>query len=258
MLGHDFYHESTRKYITVFGTLFNDILIERKDNADVTQQQMRVPISYGPAQKFLQLIRANPEQTRPQAIALPRIAFEMTDMTYDAERKLTKLRKNVAPKTDDDNQFVSQFVPVPYDLSFSLSVLGKYAEDCTKVVEQILPFFTPEFTPSVQLIDSPEITKDIPIILQSVTNTSEYEGSFETRQIHRWDLTFLMKAYFFGPVVDKKVIKFANLQFYTAISSNTVVEKGSVYPYLPANTAVTYLNINRDDDWDFKIDIEEP
>lgn len=197
MFGSTFYNETTRRYVAVFGTLFNDITISRKDNSGTTIQTMKVPVNYGPMQKFLARLEQDPSLTAP-AMTLPRITFEITGMAYDGERVLTGLTRNRAPKTTDNNSYNTQFTPTPYNIEFQLNIMTKYTEDGSKILEQILPYFKPEFTPTVKLVDDLDMYFDIPVVLTSVSTEDTYDGSFEDRRALIWTLSFTMKAYYFG------------------------------------------------------------
>jgi hypothetical protein len=232
MFGNSFYHQSLRRYVTIFGTLFNEILISREDSSNVTQKNFRVPIAYGPMQKFLARIEGDPNLNNQVAVTLPRISFEITNIAYDPERRLTGLIRNTKTSSANDNILLSQFAPAPYNIDFTLTIMAKYSEDGTKIVEQILPFFKPEWTTSVKLVDDLNEYFDIPTILTSVNNEEVYEGDFSTRRAVLWSLTFTMKGYFFGPTSNKKIIKFANVNFYSNISSNTINNSVKVYPGL--------------------------
>jgi hypothetical protein len=264
MFGIDFYNETTRRYVAVFGTLFNDIKISRKDNTGTTIQTMAVPINYGPMQKFLAKLEQDPGLRSP-AITLPRITFEIMGMTYDGERNLGGLSRHRKTIGTNNDSYNSQFTPTPYNLEFQLNIMTKFEEDGSKILEQILPFFKPEFTPTVKLIDELDMFFDIPVILNSVSKEDTYEGSFEERRSLIWTLSFTMKAYYFGPVTTKKVIKFANVNVHAAMDATTPLEVVRVRPGLTANgepttnlaNSVTTSEINFDDDWAYIAYIED-
>ena len=265
MFGNEFYHSTTRKYVAAFGTLFNDIYITRT-NGDSTTQRFRIPVNYGPMQKFLAKTQQDPNFTAP-AITLPRMTFELTAMTYDGTRKLGSLIRNRAAITDTNSDFKAQFSAVPYNMDFTLSIMTKFTEDGTKILEQIIPFFTPDFTPTIELISSPQIRLDVPIVLTSVSQEDVYEGSYEERRAIIWTLTFSMKGYYFGPVTNKKVIKFSEANTYSNIDPTTAVSDYTiaVQPGLTANgepttvltDSVAYANINYEDDWAYIVDITD-
>lgn len=241
MFGHRYYHETTRRYVAIFGTLFNDIVIERKDNAGASIQKMKVPISYGPVQKFLARLEANPDLGRPMAMSLPRMSFEITGMNYDGERKVSSVHRKSKAITSDDSSFKYHFAPSPYNLEFQLNIMTKYAEDGTKILEQILPFFQPAWTSSVKLVDDFEDYIDIPIILNSVQTEDIYEGDFETRRTLMWTLGFTLKGFYYGPISNKKVIKFTQANLYDKMVSNTALNAVTVEPGLTANGQPTTL-----------------
>jgi hypothetical protein len=218
--------------------MFNNIVISRKDSDGVVQQRIKVPISYSARDKLLARIETDPNLNKPTAVSLPRMGFDVTSMTYAGERKLSTVQRYTLQSTTNSDNKNLVYAPVPYDINFQLSIMVKSAEDGTQILEQILPFFTPEWTNSVQLIDDLEIKMDIPLVLISVSSDDTYDGDFETRRALIWTLDFTMKCYFFGPIKSKKVIKFANVNFYidgfdTDIgSSNTAVSRTTVQPGL--------------------------
>src|SRR6056300_440955 len=216
MFGNRFYHETTRRYVAMFGTLFNDIVIERKDNQKQLIQKMKVPIHYAPMQKVLARLEGDPSLNAP-AMTLPRMSFEIVNMNFSPERKLTSLTRNNY-QSSDANSKISQFVPAPYDLEFQLNIMVKYQEDGTKILEQILPFFKPDVTVSVQLIDDMELQVDVPIILNNVVMDDQYEGDFLTRRSLTYTLGFTVRGYYFGPMTNRKVIKFIDTPIKDSIS----------------------------------------
>lgn len=259
MLGHNFYHQHIRKYVAMFGTLFNDIYIQRQDS-----EVLKVPIAYGPREKFL--ARMDDPDFRNQAIVLPRMSFEITTMNYDPSRKLNKSTKLQYPATSNSKRLTA-FNPVPYNITFDLAIMVKNAEDGTRIIEQILPFFTPDFTATVILDSSMDLRYDIPLILENHSIEDTYEASFETRRALIHTLSFTMKAYILGPVTEAAVIKFANTNIYspnnvtTAVSNTSTefVQQISARPGLTANgeptsnvaDSVAITEINAADDYGF-------
>lgn len=264
MFGNRFYHQTTRRYVATFGTLFNDIHITRNDNSGTKIQEMKVPIHYGPYQKFLSRLEQDPNLTAP-AITLPRMSFNLVNMTYDPSRKLSSLVRNSTPVSGVTNTLNSQFAAIPYNMNFELNIMTKYAEDGTKILEQIIPFFTPDFTPSVKLLDDLDMTLDIPIILESIESEDTYEQGYQERRSLTWRLGFTMKGYFFGPVSQKKVIKFVEANMHDSLTSTDAFEKITIQPGLTANgdpttdinQTVPYADIEFEDNWDYIVRIED-
>ena len=206
MFGHSYYHGVIRKYIIMFGNMFNDIDVVRYNNAGTAVQTIRVPIAYGPKEKFLVRLRTDPNLNRDVAIQLPRLAFEITDMSYAPTRSLSKLQKNTAIGSQGDS-LRSQFTPVPYDINMSLYGMFANQEDAVQVVEQILPFFRPEWTNSVKLVSSMSDFYDIPTVMTGLSIEDTYEADFQSRRAIIYTFTFTVKGYIFGPVSNKGVIK---------------------------------------------------
>jgi hypothetical protein len=206
MFGHTYYHSIIRKYIIMFGTMFNDIDVQRFDTAGERIQTLRVPIAYGPKEKFLVRLAQDPNFDRDIAISLPRMSFEITSMNYNSTRKLPSTIKNVYTYTDKD-KLKYQYTPVPFDINIALSVFVKNADDGVQILEGILPFFTPEWTNSVNLIPELKLKMDVPVVFNDISTEDTYEGDFSTRRALIHTLNFTVKGYLFGPVRTQGVIK---------------------------------------------------
>jgi hypothetical protein len=269
-----FYNQSIRKYVALFGTYFNQLEVRRTSTDGSLDQRQIVPIAYAPYQKVLARLDQDPVLQggasvdasgnstggRPFSIALPRMSFELNSFEYDAERKVSptrKVRKTTADEQGGNRRFV--YAGTPYNMGFSLYIMAKYNEDAVKLLEQILPFFNPEFTSTVRLI--PELEPlDIPLILNSVQSEDIYDGNFETRRSILYTLQFTMKGWFFGPEKDKKVIKFVDTRYATDTPTNTVFEEfQTLQPGMYANgtptddasLSIDYSLIDFDDNWDY-------
>lgn len=234
-----YYHGIIRKYIILFGTLFNDIYINRKGltTDEDYVQTLRVPLSYGPKEKFLARVDGDPSFTRPTAIVLPRMSFEIVDMAYSGDRRLPKINKIVKEDPNNPGKLVYAYMPVPYDITIELSIMTKNADDGTQIVEQILPYFAPDFTATVNILPEVDAKFDIPISLNSVTYQDTYEGDFVSRRAIIWNLNFTMKAYLFGPTKSSSVISLANTNIFTNINAAAPDTRVIVQPGLTsANT----------------------
>jgi len=263
MFGHTFYHALIRKYVALFGTLFNDVYINRPDAARNIINTIKIPVSYGPRDKVLAKLTADPNLDRMPAISLPRMSFEIASISYASSRKLTTVGKRTAKNTENPDQLQYIYNPVPYDIDFTLSIMVKNTDDGARIVEQILPFFTPEWTTTVQLIPDMDIVMDIPVILNNVVLDDQYESNFETRRVLIWTLTFTMKAYLFGPIKKSAVIKFANTNLFSSLSANSRVSNITIEPGLTANgdpttdanNTISSSLIEADDDYGYIITV---
>ena len=168
MLGQQFYHETIRKVIIAFGTLFNDIQLVRKDNNGTITQSMKVPLAYGPREKFLVRLREDADLTKQVAITLPRIGFEIQNLSYDSVRKLSRVQKFKKVKGTETKQLDTQYMPVPYNLDLELYVMAKQSDDALQIVEQILPYFQPDYTLTINDMSDMGIKKDVTIILNAI------------------------------------------------------------------------------------------
>ena len=244
MLGTYFYHEIIRKTVISFGTLFNQIYIVHKDSSDNNISQIRVPIAYGPMQKFLARIQQQPELNKPIQISLPRMSFEMTSIEYDPTRKASLTQTF---KACDNGSIKKVFMPVPYNLGFELNILTKLNDDALQIVEQILPFFQPAFNLTIDLIDSIGEKRDIPMILQNISFQDDYEGDFSTRRALIYTLRFTAKTYLFGPVSDSSdgLIRKVQVDMYAGTDTATA-KREMRYTLVPDP-----INADADDDFGF-------
>jgi hypothetical protein len=214
MFSNQFYHQTLRRYVVAFGNMFDDIVVRRLNASNEIIQSIMVPIAYGPKQKWLVRIRQNPELKAQVALQLPRLGFEITGMNYDGARRLTGTTKNVALRASDKNKLDRQYVPVPWDISFALYAYVKNSDDGAQIVEQIVPFFGPEWTNTVNVVPSMGIKMDVPTILQGLTVDDVYEGDYDSRQTLVYTFNFTMKGWFFGPIRAQGVIKRAQTDLH--------------------------------------------
>ena len=215
MLGKQFYHETTRKVVVAFGTLFNDIHLVRKDNSGTIQQSMKVPLAYGPRQKYLVRLNDDPDLSKSTAVTLPRIGFEIAGISYDPTRKLQRVQKFKKVKGAKANQLDTQYMPVPYNIDFELYILSKQSDDALQIVEQILPYFQPDYTVTINDNTDMGIKRDVPVILNSIGYEDDYQGDFASRRAIIYTLSFTAKFYLYGPVTSTKVIKTVQVDQYT-------------------------------------------
>ena len=192
MLGTYYYHEIIRKTIISFGTVFNQIGIRHSDTGE-----MQVPLSYGPAQKFLARLEQQADLNKSVQITLPRMSFEMNTIAYDPTRKAGVTQTF---KTSDGTNLKKVYMPVPYNIGFELSIFTKLNDDALQIVEQILPYFQPSFNLTVDLVSSIGEKRDIPVILDNISFQDDYEGDFSTRRALIYTLNFTAKTYLFGPI----------------------------------------------------------
>ena len=236
MLGTYFYHEILRKTVIGFGTLFNNINIRHKDASGTNFSVMKVPLAYGPMQKFLARIQQQPDLEREIAITLPRLSFEMQGIQYDPTRK-TGIAQTFLTKNGTNAKKV--YMPVPYNVGFELSIMAKLSDDALQILEQILPYFQPSFNITVNLVSSIGEKKDVPIVLESINYSDQYEGGFDSRRIIIYTLSFTAKTYLFGPVADNPegLIKKVDVDFYgnTNVKTAKRVQRYSATPTAKKN-----------------------
>jgi len=269
LFGQTYYFSTIKKYVVLVGSLFSDIKIVRTDASGAQTGLIKVPVSYAPKDKTLQRVIQDPNIDRPTAVnAMPMISFEMGQIKYDGDRKLKTIGRSVTTGVDP-NTFNYQYNPVPYNFAFKVFIYAKNAEDANKILEQVLPFFTPDWTTKVELIPELNELKDIPIILDSVSYEDNYSADFEKRRAIIWTLNLNLKGYLYGPVKSSGVIKFINTTFYlpnvpdgqlkNAVENTNPGERITIQPGLTANgqptsnaaATVPYNTINVTDDFGY-------
>lgn len=208
MLNHSpFYHGTIRKSITAFGRIFNDIVIERRDQEGNKVQTLKVPFSYAAKEKWLQRLEQDTDiDGQTVGHTLPRVSFEMTNLTYDGTRKVQSLNRLFKYEAGQNESLTRMFAPVPYNIELSTYVIAKTQEDALMIVEQILPFFTPQYNVPMKAIPDMDLRLDVPVILNSVSMQDDYEGDMMTRRQIVYTLNFTMKTYLFGPLGTSNVI----------------------------------------------------
>lgn len=273
MFGNIWYHQLIRKYVVLVGNLFNDISIMRTVTYDPktnTTQLIKVPITYSPKEKMLSRVFQDPDIDRPSAtITLPIISFEMGKITYDATRKLNSTNKISSIAADGSK--VTGFAPVPYNIDFKVYIYVKNTEDGTKILEQILPYFSPVFTVTANLIPELNVTTDIPITLDGVDYEDTYTGDFKIRRAIIWTLSLTLKGYFYGPTRSQSVIKFTTTNFLIPdgsgdydcladtvgkipVSEKLTIQPGLTFDRKPTSNAalsIPYKEINAEDDFGY-------
>jgi hypothetical protein len=215
-----FYHEILRRTVIAFGTLFNNISIQHTNSSGQVTSILKVPLAYGPTQKFLARLEQSPDLNKSTAITLPRMSFEFTGLVYDASRKVTTTQTFTTKDPTNGSETKKAYMPVPYNMQFELSIMSKLNDDALQIVEQILPYFQPSYNLTVELVDSINEKRDIPIVLENITMQDDYEGNFTTRRVLLYTLRFTAKTYLFGPVssATKDIVKKVTLNYLTGAS----------------------------------------
>ena len=223
MLGNYFYHEIIRKTVIAFGTLFNDIHVRHEDQAGNPISEIKVPVAYGPRQKFLARITQQAELNKATQITLPRMSFEITSISYDSSRKAGITQTFKAPNKDNEDKLTKVFMPVPYNIGFDLNILVKLQDDGLQILEQILPFFQPAFTLSIDLVKSIGEKRDVPMVLNNISQQDDYEGDFSTRRALIYTLSFTAKTFMFGHISNtpEGLIRKVQLDYYSDSNTRT-------------------------------------
>jgi hypothetical protein len=212
-----FYNEILRRTVIAFGSLFNGIEIKHTDSSNNIVSVIKVPLAYGPTQKFLARLEQSADLSKKTQITLPRMSFEFTGLTYDASRKVTTTQTFTTKDPANGAETKKAFMPVPYNMQFELSIMSKLNDDCLQIVEQILPYFQPAYTLTVDLVESINEKRDIPIVLENITMQDDYEGDFNSRRVLLYTLRFTAKTYLFGPVssATKDIVKKTTISYIT-------------------------------------------
>lgn len=219
-----FYHEIFRKTIIGFGTLFNNIHIKHLNNDKEVTSVIKVPLAYGPTQKFLARLEQEPDLNKPIQITLPRMSFEFIGLTYDSTRKLPQTQSFISASVNNSTDIRKTYMPVPYNMDFELTVMTKLDDDMLQIIEQILAYFGPSYTLTIDLMESIGEKRDIPIFFSNISMQDDYEGDFTTRRALIYTLRFVAKTYLFGPTstgVSNDIIKKVSLNFVSGDSQST-------------------------------------
>jgi hypothetical protein len=251
MLGTRFYNQSFRKLIIAFGQIFNNVVIQRTNSTGGVTARIKVPLAYAPKEKFLVRLdqQANLE-SREFATTLPRMGFEITGLTYDSSRKLTRVQKYSKVKSGEDGKKMNyNYSPVPYNISMNLYVFTATAEDGLQIIEQILPFFQPDYTVTVNVVPDLDIKRDIPIVLGNIGYEDTYDGDFTNRRAVIYTLSFTAKTYLFGPMNNQGVIKQTQADVYSDTDTTSTREERIVV--VPDPTSA-----DADDDFGFTTTIQ--
>lgn len=232
MLGNGpFYHQLTRKAVVLFGRLFDDIILVRKnDQSGEEINRFRVPLIYSAKEKMVTRIFSDPDLLRQIQVMLPRMGFEITGISYDASRKQNSLLK--AARSNTTTHVSASYMGVPYDINFQLNIYTRNIDDGTQIVEQILPFFNPDFTVTTNMIPDLGMYKDVPIILNNVSNEIQYEGDYDSVRYVNWTLNFTMKMHYYGPISYPKIIR----SVYANIYQDASLQAGYITRINTANT----------------------
>ena len=229
-----FYNEILRKTIISFGTLFNGLEIQQKDSSDNTTSIVKVPLAYGPTQKFLARLEQTADLNKSTAMSLPRMSFEFTGLTYDPTRKVTTTQQFTVKDPTSASTTKKNYMPVPYNMAFELSIMAKLNDDALQIVEQILPYFQPAYNLTVNLVGSINEKRDVPIVLENITMQDDYDGDFKTRRVLLYTLRFTAKTYLFGPVTDatKNIVRSSRIS-YLAGTDTTNTDRDITYRVTP-------------------------
>jgi len=219
-----FYHEILRKTVIGFGTLFNEIYIKKKNDSGKIVSSLKVPLAYGPTQKFLARIEQQPDLNKSGLVTLPRMSFEFVGLNYDSTRKLTTTQTFLISSKTDSQDIKKAYMPVPYNMDFELSIMCKLNDDMLQIIEQILPYFQPNYNLTIDLVDTIGEKRDIPITLEGITMQDDYEGDYSTRRALIYTLRFTAKTYLFGPIqsgASSDIIKKVSIGFVAGDSSKS-------------------------------------
>ena len=249
MFGNHFYNETLRRLTIAFGQIFNNIIIQNTSSTGAITKRLRVPLAYAPKEKFLvRLDEQSNLDDRAFATTLPRMGFEITGLAYDPSRKLTRTQKHRIVKEGENGKTLNfNYTPVPYNISFTLYSFTATAENGLQIVEQILPYFQPDLTVTVNMVPDMNIKRDIPIILNDVQYEDSYNGTFTQRRAVIYTMNFTAKTYLYGPMSNQKVIREVKDDLATDMPNASREERIIITPN-PASA-------NADDDFGFTTQI---
>ena len=229
-----FYNEIFRSVIIGFGSMFNGIQIKHKDDSDDTTSIIKVPLAYGPTQKFLARLNQNPDLNHPTQMTLPRMSFEFTNLAYDPSRKTTQTQQMVV-KSLDGTEERKTYLPVPYNMTIVLSVYTKLNDDMLQIVEQIVPYFQPGYTLPIKFLGNFNEVRNVPVVLDSIDMSDEYVGNFDTRRALLYTFSFTVKTMVFGPLrdVSSDIIKKVSIGYVAGSKGGNNYERDITYQVTP-------------------------
>jgi hypothetical protein len=259
-IGTHFQHDLIAKYVSVFGTIFNDIYIARSDGTDPKKQFFKVPISYAPREKYWAMLKQKPDG-KTKAIQLPRMAFEITGLQYDPTGRGVSRSKY---RGVNENKILH---PAPWNINFQLNIIAKTDSDALAIVEQILIYFQPEVTLTIRAISEvDQIEEDVPIVYNGISHQDTYEGSdFQTRRALTWSIDFTMKAWLYGPKQTRKVIKHIEVNTHLGPYGSNPTHQVTIQPGLTEdgdpttdiNETIPFADINETDNWAYIVKFED-
>lgn len=259
MLAHaPFYHKHLRKITYAFGTLFNEVELQRTDNSDNIVQTIKVPISYAPKELWVTRLQQDPNPEDPEKanhlqVVLPRMGYEMVDMSYDATRRLQVTGQNVSVNTEGNVELLTQFNPVPWNINYNVYIMSRNIDDSLQIIEQILPFFAPDFSITIAEMPGMNILRDIPVIFSGIHSDLVYEGGFDKTRVGIWTLSFVVKAYLYQPIRKTKIVRDSTTNIITDTTVSTAMGKAII------NVTPDPIDADPDDNWDYNTTItEEP
>ncbi len=223
MIGKFFYNEGIRRLTIAFGQIFNNVMIQKTTSTGAVTSREKVPLAYASREKFLSRLEQQPDlEAEKFAIVLPRLSFEMTGLAYDNTRNLQKLNKFRQVKAQEDGKVLTyNYTPVPYNVNYTLHLFTANNESALQIIEQILPYFQPDYTVTINAIPDLNIKKDVPIVLNNISFQDNYEGAVSNRRTITYSLDFTAKTYLFGPITNSKVIKETKSDLYSDIDTTT-------------------------------------
>lgn len=220
MFHSPFYHLTMRKIVASFGSLFSNIYVVKRDAAGKEVERLKVPLAYGPAERYIVRQQEDPELSKNYAIKLPRMSFQINSLEYDSNRKLNTIKRNARPVDGNPGKVIRQYQGVPYKMTIELSIISKFIDEANQIIEQILPWFTPSYTVTINSIPAMNYRDDVAITLQGLNLQDNYEDDWTVRRDIIWTLSFDVKLMFYGPILDKPVIT----RTVTSISSPAAVD----------------------------------
>ena len=259
MFTNPFYYSSFKKIVAGFGKLFANLYVIHRNESGLEKERIKVPLAYGPTEKYLGRNIEDPTLDRGYALKLPRMAFQIDKIEYDSARKLNTLKKNIQPIQDSQGNVIRQYQGVPYKIGISLFIMAKYVDDGNQLIEQILPWFTPSYTITINSIPGMNYKDDVPVILTSVVLDDNYEKDWRTRREVIWTLSFEVRTIFYGPIVEKKIITNVQADLHPAMSGQDLTNQSEL-SNIPRVSRITAEPINPEDDYQddfgYSVDVE--
>ena len=205
-----FYHATTKKMIVAFATVFDNILIDLENGREI-----KVPLRYVQGEKFLdKYAQYTDTQATVKPLTLPAMGFEWTSTNFDTERHTNTMNKLQDRQMAKTRTYSYNRTPVSWQ--FDLYIVTNRMSDGLKIVEQIIPFFTPHLNLRVRAIEELQEPDNVQLTLTSFSHDINYDGSMDDARTITFQLSFTLHGYLYQDMkrhtsIKKSILNIENM-----------------------------------------------